>query len=81
MSSIVKQVKVGQLSVYKAGKIYNLPKTTILDKVHGRVVVTAQPGPTPCLATSQADRVVKLVLDMTERGSGADDDNKTHHQC
>ena len=66
MSSVIKQVKIGQLSAYKAAKIYNLAKTTILDKVHGRVLVTAKPGPTPRLTTSEEDRLVKWVLDMAE---------------
>ena len=65
----IRMVKSGQLSKKAAAKAYGVPKTTLLDKLSGRVPETpTKPGPKTVLTAGEESVLVNYAKLMTEIG-------------
>ncbi|XP_050392731.1 uncharacterized protein LOC126811204 [Patella vulgata] len=69
LEDAVKSVRNG-LSYRKASKKFNIPKTTIIDHLSGRICPNAVPGKPTALPRKIEEEIVKKVLDASEKGFG-----------
>ena len=59
------------MTMYKASKVYGIPKSTLLDRVWGRVGVdVVKSGPAPTLDVEQETRLVEHIKMMASFGYG-----------
>ena len=61
---VINLVSNKQMSAYKAAKEYGIPKSTILDKVAGRVPVICKSGPDPVLSMEEENKLVDWAIKM-----------------
>ena len=60
-------IRSGTLSARRASAIYGVPKSTLLDRVHGRIADDAKSGPDPVLTKEEEEvlcNYVKLMCDI-----------------
>ncbi|XP_069112283.1 tigger transposable element-derived protein 6-like [Argopecten irradians] len=66
----VNAVKNGSMSVRRAAAEFNVPKSTLGDKVSGRSDVESKMGRPPALPESVEGNIVENVLEASKRGMG-----------
>ena len=72
LHAAVAEVKNGK-KIRATAKKYNIPYTTLNDKVNGRVPISRQKsGPSSYLSSSQEDRLASYLITMTKIGYGLD---------
>ena len=62
-------IKAGSISRKAASRLYNIPKTTILDKLAGRVPLKARSGPSPVLNQEEKTILARYIKHMSQIGS------------
>nr|XP_034317011.1 uncharacterized protein LOC117686289 [Crassostrea gigas] len=70
MAAAVNEVKNGFLSLLKASKKYNVPKSTLHDHVTDRVKDGAVNGKTPVLTADEEKQLLKSATERAEMGVG-----------
>lgn len=70
MAAAVNEVKNGFLSLLKASKKYNVPKSTLHDHVTDRVKEGAVNGKTPVLTADEEKQLLKSATERAEMGVG-----------
>ena len=66
----VEKIQLGEISVQEASRTYEIPKTTLLDKVHGRSPLQARQGPSPILTDKEESELVTWFIQMSKIGYG-----------
>ncbi|CAC5404762.1 unnamed protein product [Mytilus coruscus] len=69
IKNAVQMVENKSMSIRSASQ-YNVPKTTIIDKLNGRSSLQARSGPNPVLYDSEEEMLVHWVIDMAKIGYG-----------
>ncbi|KAF6208317.1 hypothetical protein GE061_016771 [Apolygus lucorum] len=64
----IRGMKAGTLSIYKAAKIYGIPKGTLFNKVRGKVPMTRKMGPPTVLSQTEEENVMNWILNMAKLG-------------
>lgn len=64
----IQRVDNREMSKKAAAKAFRIPKTTLLDKLSGRVPMHARSGPDPVLSHAEEDQLVKYTKDMAHVG-------------
>ncbi|CAC5405423.1 unnamed protein product [Mytilus coruscus] len=70
IKNAVQMVENKSMSIRSASRQYNVPKTTIIDKLNGRSSLQARSGPNPVLYDSEEEMLVHWVIDMEKIGYG-----------
>ena len=63
------------MGVNKAALEYGVPKTTLLDRISGRVVHGTKPGPKPYLTMEEESELATFLIEVCKMGHG-----KTKHE-
>ena len=63
-------VKSGRLGVNRAAEEYNIPRTTLKDRLAGRVKHGTKSGPDPYLTLSEETELVTFLTDVCKMGHG-----------
>ncbi|XP_052257808.1 uncharacterized protein LOC127862643 [Dreissena polymorpha] len=64
-------VKDNQMSIRKSALYFNVPKTTLIDRLHGRISIgTVKPGPDPLFTLDQESLLASHIQTMGEVGFG-----------
>jgi hypothetical protein len=73
MSSAISAVQEGLMSKSKASKVFGVPRTTLLDKLYGRVPMDpTPPGSKPELTQAEEKTLVNYITLMAEIGMNTD---------
>ena len=75
MVNAMKVVQSGEMGVNKADLEYGVPKTTLLDRISGRVVHGTKPGPELYLTTEEESELATFLIEVCKMGHG-----KTKHE-
>ncbi|KAI5636428.1 DDE superfamily endonuclease domain-containing protein [Phthorimaea operculella] len=67
MAKAIEAVEKGA-SAYSAAKIFNVPRTTLLDKISGRSAVDAKKGPDPVLTAQEETHLKNWLIFMADSG-------------
>ena len=59
IAAAIAEVKFGRLSIHKASKMYQIPKSTLHDHVIGKVLEGASNGKPPVLSAADEQYLVK----------------------
>ena len=70
MVEAMKAVKEGQFGVNRAALEYGVPKTTLKDRLNGRVIHGSNMGPTPYLTYEEEKELVRFILNCSRMGYG-----------
>lgn len=69
MAAALKAVKEGE-SILRAAKTHGVPRSTLQDRVKGRVVHGTKPGPRPYLDSKEEGELCNFLVDVSEVGYG-----------
>ena len=69
MEAALKAVKDG-MGVNKAAELHGVPKSTLKDRVSGRVAHGSKPGPKTYLTSQEETQLANYLLDVSEAGYG-----------
>ena len=70
MREALEAVKGGGMGAKRAARIYDVPPTTLKDRLSGRVKHGTKPGPAPYLSKKEEDELVKFLMKCSEVGCG-----------
>lgn len=70
LEKAVSAVEKGELSIRKAAVRFNVPKSTIGDRISGRFKLHVKNGRPPCIPVDVEAKIVKAVLMAARRGVG-----------
>ena len=62
MEKAVKAVHTGDLTLRKASLMYNVPRSTLHDRVSGRIAMDSRPGRQPFLTMEEEEELVSFLL-------------------
>ena len=70
MIEAMEAVKAGRLDVNKAAEAYNVPKTTLKNRLSGRVKHGTKLGPVLYLTSSEETELANFLIDVCRMGHG-----------
>ena len=70
MTSALEEFKKGKLTIGKIAKKFNVPKTTLHDRISGRVQHGTKPGPSPYLRADEEEVLVEHLVSAAKQGYG-----------
>jgi len=70
MVNAINAVKSGRCSVKRAAEDYKVPRTTLQDRIAGRVIHGTKPGPSPYLNKEEESELAQFVVEVSEIGYG-----------
>ena len=70
MEDAMAAVKNGQMTVFRPTKIYNVPKSTLHDRISGKVRHGDKPGPKPYLSSTEEKELADFLVDVAKVGYG-----------
>jgi len=70
MVKAIDAVKSGLCSVKWAAEDYKVPRTTLQDRISGRVIHGMKPGPSPYLNKEEKSKLAQFVVKISEIGYG-----------
>ena len=68
MEKAIKAVHKGTLSVRRAAEVYGIPKSTLHDRISGKVVQGASSGPEPYLTVTEETELVQFLTKCASMG-------------
>ena len=70
MVAAMDDVRSGELLVSRAAKVYGVPKSTLHDRVLGRVLHGHKPGPKPYLSVAEEKEFANFLVDLAKAWYG-----------
>lgn len=70
LSKAVDVVKAKQMSIRKAAEFYNVPKSTLHDRVTGKIEIEARPGRRTAFHDEIEEKIVTTVKEAAKQGIG-----------
>ena len=68
MEMAVAILEKGEVSIRRAAKIYNIPRSTLHDRVSGRINIDSKPGKKPYLTIEEEKELVSFFLKFAKIG-------------
>lgn len=68
MEKAIEAVHNGTLSIRRAAEVYNIPKSTLHDRISGKVVQGASSGPEPYLTVTEETELVQFLTKCASMG-------------
>ena len=81
MIEAMEAVKTGRLGVNRAAEEYNVPKTTLKDRLAGRIKHGAKSGPGSYLTPSEETKLAKFLIDVCKMGHEDGGDRYCQENC
>ncbi|XP_062587396.1 uncharacterized protein LOC134249051 [Saccostrea cucullata] len=75
MAAAIADVKARKLSIHKASQHYNVPKSTLHDRISGRVKEDTVNGKPPILSSADEKQLIKIATERAEMGVGFNKSN------
>lgn len=69
MCSAIDAVRGGE-TIYRAAKLYRVPRQTLQDRISGRVTHGTNPGPKPYLSHTEENELAEFLIDTAKAGYG-----------
>lgn len=69
MAAALEAVREGE-PILCAAKMHGIPRSTLQDRVHGRVVHGVKPSPKPYLAADEEEELSMFIVDVAKAGYG-----------
>ena len=66
MLNALKAVTKDGISIRRAAELYNIPKSTLSNKVLGKVPVHARSGPTTYLTPAEEEELTNFFIEMSK---------------
>ena len=70
MTSALEEYKKGKLTIGKIAKKFNVLKTTLHDRISGRVQHGTKSGPNPYIQAHEEEALVELLISAAKQGYG-----------
>ena len=70
MTKAMEAVKNGEMSINRVVQEYNVPRTTLKDRLAGRVKHGSKSGPDPYLTSNEEDELVSVLINACKMGHG-----------
>ena len=70
MLDTMEAVSSGNVSINKVSEMYGVPKTTLKDRLRGRVVYGTKPGPKPYWRCSEERELIDHLTKLSDLGMG-----------
>ena len=70
MQAAMDDVKSGKSSLSFAARMYNVPRSTLHDRVSGKVEHGKNPGPEPYLSAAEEKEFANFLVDVAKAGYG-----------
>ena len=70
MEAAMDDVKSGKSSLSFAARLHNVPRSTLHDRVSGKVLHGKNPGPEPYLSTAEEKEFANFLVDVAKAGYG-----------
>ena len=64
----LEQVRQGRMTQRQASLSYGVPRTTLMDKLHGRTPDECKPGPPPVISAQDEAKLNQHIKHMAEAG-------------
>lgn len=68
MQSAIKAVELGEISVRQAAEMYSVPRSTLHDRLTGKVQYGARPGPNPYLTREEEEELASFLIRIAKIG-------------
>lgn len=68
MLKAIEAAKTSQMSIRKASKTFNVPKSTLIDKLKGKVPIERKIGAAPILTPAEENVLVTWILNAAKAG-------------
>lgn len=66
----VKMINEEGLSIRKAAKHYSIPRSTLTDRMNGKIAMDAKPGRKPAVPAKIEDLIVQQTIEASSKGFG-----------
>ena len=70
MMAALEEVKKGKYSVNRIATMYGVPRSTLKDRVTGRVTHGTKPGPRPYLTRNEEEMLAQHLVQVAKIGYG-----------
>ena len=70
MQAAVDAVREDHMSVQRASQLYKIPKTTLYDRISGKVLHGSKPGPKPYFSPTEEREMANFLIDVAKAGYG-----------
>ena len=70
MQAAVDAVREGHMPVLRASHLYNIPKTTLYDRISGKVLHGSKLGPKPYFSPTEEREMASFLVDVAKAGYG-----------
>ena len=70
MIAAIKAVKEDGIAILRAAKEHGVPRTTLQDRILGKVVHGTKPGPKPYLEPIEESDLTNFLVDTAKAGFG-----------
>ena len=67
MHKAIKEVELG-MSIRRAAEIYSVPKSSLYDRINGKVHCGAKPGPNPYLTYLEEEELASFLIQTAKIG-------------
>ena len=64
----LQMVRNGTMTQRQAALSYGVPRTTLMDKLHGRTPETCRPGPPPAISEADERKLANHIKEMARAG-------------
>lgn len=69
LAAALKDVKENRRTIREASRLHNVPKTTILDRIHGRIKITTRKmGPPTVLTSEEEHQLCEWLKELARKG-------------
>ena len=62
MDKAITSVERGEVSIRKASVLFHVPRSTLYDRLTGKVAFEAKPGPTPYLSMQEEEELASFLF-------------------
>ena len=70
MEAAMSDVRIGKYSVLRAAKLYGIPKSTLHDRISGKVTHGQKPGPKRYFTPAEQNDMADFLVDVAKAGCG-----------
>ena len=70
MQAAVDAVREDHMPVLRASQLYKIPKTTLHDRISGKVLHGSKPGPKPYFSPTEEREMANFLIDVAKAGHG-----------
>ena len=68
MEKAIKEVEMGHMSLRRAAEVFSVPKSSLHDRLCGKVHCGSKPGPTPYLSYDEEEELTSFLIQTSKIG-------------